>query len=86
MSSSEDDYMSDAFLQKLDDSRPGLIRGKKAEFEKTIVFHSCFLENTEDFLNFGKIFGKFFNFLEFSKIIENSLVFPYALLNFLDFS
>jgi len=31
MSSEEDDYMSDAFLAKLDDKRPGLITGKKAE-------------------------------------------------------
>lgn len=31
MSSGEDDYMSDAFLAKLDDKRPGLITGKKAE-------------------------------------------------------
>ena len=31
MSDSEDDYMSDAFLSKLEDTRPGLIQGKKAE-------------------------------------------------------
>ena len=56
--------------------------------KKTIVFHSCFLENSENFLNFAKSskkFGEFLNFLEFSKIIENSLVLSYALLNFLDF-
>lgn len=29
--SDEDDYMSDAFLQSLDDKRPGLIHGKKAQ-------------------------------------------------------
>jgi len=31
MSDSEDDYMSDAFLSKIEDTRPGLIKGKKAE-------------------------------------------------------
>jgi len=31
MSDSEDDYMSDAFLASLTDTRPGLIHGKKAE-------------------------------------------------------
>ena len=59
------------------------------EFEKTIVVHSCFLENSENFLNFAKSSKKvceFFNFLEFSKIIQNFLVFSYAFLNFLDFS
>ena len=25
-----------------------------SEFEKTIMFHSCFLENSENFLNFTK--------------------------------
>ena len=29
--SDEDDYMSDAFLQSLDDKWPGLIHGKKAQ-------------------------------------------------------
>ena len=45
------------------------------EFEKTIVFHSCFLE-LKNFLNFAKSSkkcGTFLNFLEFSKIIETSL-------------
>ena len=44
-----------------------------SELKKTIVFHSCFLENSENFLNFAKIskkFGEFLNFLGFSKIIE----------------
>ena len=61
----------------------------KPEFEKTIVFMVVFLENSENFLDFAKSskkFGKFSNFLEFSEIIENSLVFSYAFLNFLDFS
>ena len=31
MSDAEDDYMSDAFLQSLEDKRPGLITGKKAK-------------------------------------------------------
>ena len=57
----------------------------RSEFEKTIVFHGCFLENAENFLNFAKSskkIGKFLNYLEFSKFIVNSLI----LLNFLDFS
>ena len=61
----------------------------QSEFEKTIVFIVVFLENSENFLNFAKsskLFGEFLNFLGFSKIIENSLVFSYALLNFPDFS
>ena len=29
--SDEDDYMSDAFLKSLEDKRPGLIHGKKAQ-------------------------------------------------------
>ena len=40
--------------------------GTKAEFEKTIVFNSCFLENSENFLNFAtssKKLGEFLNFL-----------------------
>ena len=59
------------------------------EFEKTIVFHSYFLENSENFLNLAKSsknIGEFLNFLEFSKIIENSLVLSYVLLNSLGFS
>ena len=58
------------------------------EFEKTVVFNSCFLWNSEKFLNFAKSskkFGEFLNFLEFSKIIDNSLVLSYVFLNFLDF-
>ena len=42
------------------------------EFEKTIVFPSCFLENSEHFLNLAKIsikFGKFLNFLKLSRIV-----------------
>ena len=31
MSDDEDDYMSEAFLQSLDDKRPGLIHGKKQQ-------------------------------------------------------
>ena len=70
---------------------PGIEIGAEAEpeLEKTIVFHSCFLENSENFTNFAKSskkFGKFLNFLEFFKIMKNSLAFSYAFLKFLEFS
>ena len=44
--------------------------------KKTIVFNSCLLEKSENFLNFTKISnnGEFLNFREFS----------YAFLNFLE--
>ena len=43
--------------------------------KKNIVFHSYFLENSENFLNFTKIlnkFGEFSYFLEFSKIFQDT--------------
>ena len=39
-------------------------------WKKTIVFHSCFLENSENFLTFAKNsneFGQFLQFPEFSR-------------------
>ena len=52
MSSEEDDYMSDAFLAKLDDKRPGLITGKKAEklMREEKIRNLVFLERRKIFV------------------------------------
>ena len=44
---------------------PAAVSDVRAEFEKTIIFHSCFLENYEIFLNFAKSLKKFGKFLKF---------------------
>ena len=47
---------------------------------KKLVFHSCFLENSENFLNFAKSskkFGECLNFLGFPNIFSDFQVFFY---------
>ena len=51
--------------------------------KKIVVFNNYFLVNSENPLNFANIynkFSKFLNFLVFSKIFWNFLVFSYAFL------
>ena len=64
------------------------MKPSETEFEKTIVFHIYFLENSENFLNFAKSskkFGKFLNFLGLHKIFWDFQVFFYVFKIFLNF-